>query len=285
MARNIGFLQNADREAALDKEAILADMDAIADEIGDWKDHIPYEAAIEIYSDDAVREMYSEHLDGCQYCQEMVETLNPSEKILGNLHHIREEEAVWSQPREKQSWGWSINPSIPIAASIGLGLFAGMFVDNPFEDSMLAEERVVVIESAGTDRGTSGLYLENQSLEGLFLAARLNLENGSDRLAYAQMASGFDVAGLDQRFVNAVNVGPAFMDGSNSEEEILNALAELGKKKAMVPEDVLEAIKLNASIGNDRDATESMARYLEMYSDQPRTLEAFEALVLQRPEE
>jgi len=281
MAGNIGFLLNNDQEAGLDKEAILADMDAIADEVGDWKDHIPYEAAIDFYSDDAVREMYSDHLDGCQFCKEMLETLNPSEKILGNLHRVREVETVWSQPRKAHLWAWSMSPSVAIAASAVLALFAGMFFGNPFEDWMPDETRFVV-ESIGTDRGALGQNSPPKSVENYFAAARFSLDNGSERLAYAQMASGFDIAGLDEQFVNAVNIGPAFAGDFHSRADVMNALAELGEKPTVAPDDVLDAIRLYASIGNDRGAIESIAQYLELYADQPRTLAAFETLVLER---
>lgn len=284
MAEQLGFLQNVDQEEGLDKEAILADMDAIADEMGDWKDHVPYEAAIEFYSDDAIREMYSDHLDGCQYCQEMLETLNPSEKILGNLHQFRNEEAISKPRKENRSWGFNFNSGFAIAAiaaSVVGALFIGIYVGDLSEVSLIGDTPVTVVEYGGRDGPTSGEYFPSGSFEDLFFEARLNLENGSERLAYAQMASGFDEAGLDEQFVDAVYVGPSFMRGTYTEADVAKALAEIRHDQPMMRSNLLLAIRLNAAAGNHNDAALSMAEYMSLYGNQPRALKAFEELVLQ----
>ena len=45
----------------IDKAKILAEMDKLAEEASDWRDHLPYEALLEIHRRDDVRVIYDEH--------------------------------------------------------------------------------------------------------------------------------------------------------------------------------------------------------------------------------
>ena len=56
----------------IDIEEFLAEMDQIAAEAGDWRDHLPYEAACAYEYDANIRRLFMEHVSGCQYCQELV---------------------------------------------------------------------------------------------------------------------------------------------------------------------------------------------------------------------
>ncbi|HNP65384.1 MAG TPA: hypothetical protein PKH39_15720 [Woeseiaceae bacterium] len=67
----------------IDIEEFLADLDQIAAEAGDWRDHLPYEAACAFEYDANIRSLYVEHVSGCQYCQELVALfgLAPSDRV------------------------------------------------------------------------------------------------------------------------------------------------------------------------------------------------------------
>ena len=58
-------------------ESVLAEMDALADEAGDWRIHLPYEALVGYQKDRNVRAQYSEHYDNCSFCQKAMDALNP----------------------------------------------------------------------------------------------------------------------------------------------------------------------------------------------------------------
>ena len=88
MTELVSFLKSTAKEERVDREAILADLDALADGAENGRDHLPYEAAIEFFSDDRVREMYEPHVNDCAYCKEMLDTLNPSDQLLGVLHGV-----------------------------------------------------------------------------------------------------------------------------------------------------------------------------------------------------
>ncbi len=57
----------------INKTEILADMAKLAEEAGDWKDHIPYQAAIDFDEREDVRTSWKKHVDACAYCREAIE--------------------------------------------------------------------------------------------------------------------------------------------------------------------------------------------------------------------
>ncbi len=57
----------------INKTEILADMAKLAEEAGDWKDHIQFEAAVAFYEREDVRTIWKEHVDACAYCREAIE--------------------------------------------------------------------------------------------------------------------------------------------------------------------------------------------------------------------
>ncbi len=57
----------------IDKDEFLAGVAQLSEEEGDWRDHLPYEAACEYRSDPDIRVIYVEHVDACAYCQDLIE--------------------------------------------------------------------------------------------------------------------------------------------------------------------------------------------------------------------
>jgi len=57
----------------IDTDEFLAEVDALAEEAGDWRQHLPYEAEVEYRTNAAVQFKYSKHADSCWYCQELIE--------------------------------------------------------------------------------------------------------------------------------------------------------------------------------------------------------------------
>ena len=56
----------------IDVEELLAEMDQIAKDAGNWRGHIPYEAACTFTSNADIHGIYLEHVSDCEYCQELV---------------------------------------------------------------------------------------------------------------------------------------------------------------------------------------------------------------------
>ena len=56
----------------IDAEKLLAEMNQIAKDAGDWREHIPYEAACTFTSNADIHRIYVGHVSDCEYCQELV---------------------------------------------------------------------------------------------------------------------------------------------------------------------------------------------------------------------
>ena len=83
-----------DRRVA-DMDELLQQMGELADEAGDWHDHLPYEAAEQYLENYRYRQMFGHHVDDCSYCKRLVEALHPREKtLLALLDSVREQTAA-----------------------------------------------------------------------------------------------------------------------------------------------------------------------------------------------
>lgn len=67
---------------------MLSDMEALADVAGDWKDHLPYEAALCFGADEKIRDRFGEHVDQCDYCAQLIDTIKPGEQLITDFEEI-----------------------------------------------------------------------------------------------------------------------------------------------------------------------------------------------------
>ena len=56
----------------LDSDEILACMAKLAEEAGDSREHLPYEALLHFNQQDDVRGQFGEQVDSCKLCQEPI---------------------------------------------------------------------------------------------------------------------------------------------------------------------------------------------------------------------
>ena len=85
-------LEGFDPTALTDADQrILSRMEELADTAGDWAEHLPFEAALNYFVTDSPTATFEEHVDSCEYCQQLVETLGPSDAVLRELHQIAAE--------------------------------------------------------------------------------------------------------------------------------------------------------------------------------------------------
>ncbi len=62
-----------DLEPAFDEDAVLAVMEALAKEAGDWRKHLPHPALCDYSRDAHIRHLYQDHVMGCRLCQELID--------------------------------------------------------------------------------------------------------------------------------------------------------------------------------------------------------------------
>ncbi len=55
MKKNTINLDGLNSDSYMDDDVVLAEMEALANEAGDWRDHLPFEAALHFQEDPKVR--------------------------------------------------------------------------------------------------------------------------------------------------------------------------------------------------------------------------------------
>ena len=64
---------------------LLDQMSVLADEAGDWREHLPYAAAVGFLEDEKYQQRHGDHVDSCQYCQQLINALHPGEDTIAKL--------------------------------------------------------------------------------------------------------------------------------------------------------------------------------------------------------
>ena len=59
----------------IDTDEFLAGVSKLAEEAGDWRDHLPYEAFRYFNQREDIRAQFGEHVESCKYCQELIEVI------------------------------------------------------------------------------------------------------------------------------------------------------------------------------------------------------------------
>ena len=274
-----------DMETAL---AEMAELDAVA---GDWKEHLPYDAAISYFADESVREQFEAHVGGCVFCQEMLDALNPSNQILGELHQAAMETyidnvaaaaAAEEQPTStpERNRGWYV---IPVAASLVAGFVLGS--QYPIMPKLDSGPMIVAEDSRGGFIPVSfediAVLEESPTVEDQFLAARLYFDNNLDLLAYRRLGDGLEYAGADGLLVRAVSDVPN-IDALNA-HTLRNAemtLLQLQNAEISRREDYVRKIEVSAALGLRESALAAIDGYLRTDTDTQEIASVFDRVVL-----
>ena len=83
---------------------LLDQMSLLADQAGDWRNHLPYAAAVGYLDNPQYRQQYGSHVDNCEYCQQLTDTLNPGEQTITDfLSSVRVSSALDQPARDPAS--------------------------------------------------------------------------------------------------------------------------------------------------------------------------------------
>src|SRR5262249_52375638 len=67
-----------EKRLGVEPGTLLREMDRLGEPNEDWTQHLPYGVAGAYYDDAATRAPYEAHVEGCAYCQELLQTLHPT---------------------------------------------------------------------------------------------------------------------------------------------------------------------------------------------------------------
>jgi len=249
----------------LDDEAFqqqfLEGVAELANEAGDWRDHLPYKAALNFHEDERVRGQYETHVNDCAYCKELIETLRPSERMLGDLHRVARNKRA--EKRESDLITPSYLPSFAQAAALVLLIFSVGYLGLTY--IVPATESPGGISFTALQIDPTDLVLLEQSDNPVdrFSAARFYIESQHPQLAYQRVGEGFELTGMDASFVSKISNAPML---ENNDLVSLRAasieLEKLSSKDGLSRDEYVRLIQLQAQLGEHDDAFHSLAMYL-----------------------
>lgn len=305
----------ADSQA--EEEAILAEMADLAEEAGDWREHLPYGAAVAYFQDPDVQGQYATHVSECSYCRKMIDSLNPSNRILGQLHYVVTEEygsryldeefsAFPAGQPEHSGNALRIGSGLLIAATIaavsiiGLQTFSGDDAGGRIDESATADVGAWIDDDtnalAADDRyfhlTDPGIEFSSELADKLirlessgnyadqFMAARIYLEADQGVLAYDRVGTGLGLAGIDKNLVDAVNLAKLDIRNAIALRAATVRLQEIESTDERSSDVLLEYIRLNAQLGRHDSALVSISEYLETATSEVPVKDAFDAVVV-----
>ena len=71
-------LSNLEKRLGAEPGDLLRDMERLGPPGSEWAKHIPYRVAASYYDDERARTAYEGHVDSCEYCKTMLDSLHPT---------------------------------------------------------------------------------------------------------------------------------------------------------------------------------------------------------------
>ena len=247
-------LLREDLEPALDEAEGLAAMADMADAAGGWRGHIPYTAA-RGYGDDAeLRAQYELHVDGCKYCQRMVDALNPPKEV---AQHFRElvHEMLAYEPVAEGIKGWVVQH---VSATSLAGASYGAFLLDPGRLQALEAKKDVTSK---------------------FKAARIYLASPRQSLAYERIVEGCAMAKIDNEVIGCLTAAAqaASIYSTKSLEDSARELTGLLDRGSLNNgSDQLQLLGVLAQLGQHDMAMESLHSVLIHRDGTDEVVEALE---------
>jgi hypothetical protein len=296
-------LKNLEKSLGVGEGTLMREMQQLADEIGDWTQHIPYTLAAGYYDDGKVRERYQPHVDGCAYCQRLLESLHPTD--LQAAAFVRD--ATRANRREPSRFWRGRSFPIAVVVSTLATAFASLFfvpqlqsagvIKTPGDASSRMASIIMIDHPVPTrivladelrkrPNRLSELELSNRPAE-RFLAAKYYFAADKPELAYQQIGEGLELAGLQPDDAQKITSVADLPSDKTAAADIANAAQQLPHLQANAqpgdPTDFLQVARAQAKLGLHRDALASIQRYLQTQHVDPKTLADFSSVATPKP--
>ena len=257
--RSKHVLLREDLDPAFDETAALAAIEAMADETGDWRGHIPYAAARSYRDDPDISAQYESHVDGCTYCRRLIDALNPTERLLDGLHELllKVQDVYEFKPPESMT-SWLVDY---LSQKSPAGSVYSEFLADP--------ECLTTLETS-------------EDVTAKFKAARIYLDAARQELAYRRIGEGCALANVD-RHVIACMTGAArsWRDPTGSPADSARELRQLVAQPRLESESQqLHVIEVLARLGHHPMAMTSLHTLLVRRGDANEVVDALEAAEL-----
>lgn len=252
-------LLREDLAPAFDESAALAAIEAMADEAGDWRGHIPYAAARSYRDDPEICAYYKSHVDKCTYCRRMIDALNPTDRLLDSFHELLQQVQDTSHqlPTEGMTT-WLLNY---VSENSPAGLLYGEFLADPgFLQTLETKEDVTA----------------------KFKAARIYLGAAQEHLAYMRIGEGCALANVDRQVIDCMTAtAQSWNDPTKSPVDSAHELTRLVSQPQLESESQqLQLIEVLARLGQHPMAMTSLHTMLARRGGANEVVEALEAAEL-----
>lgn len=272
-------LKDLEKELGIEPGSLLRDMDQLAGKGDDWKNHLPYLVAESYYEDDVARAQYEGHVNSCEYCKALLQTLHPSDPQVRDF--AEQATAVLRQEEKRARRGYLPAYSVPLAAaaSIVLTIAAVLLLQRADVTSLASERQRVVNELRLHPSKLVELQTSNNPAE-RFHAARYYFAVEQPQLAYRQIGEGLELAGLDAIDTQRITTAADIPRDDSAAPTLALAAQRLTTLKSSVsadrePVQLLELAVAQAKLGFHDQSLKSLRKYLETRNVDPQLLAEF----------
>jgi len=285
-------LADLEKELGVRPGDLVREMDHFAQETGDWTEHIPYGLAAEYYDSPKAQAQFQSHVDGCGYCQRLLETVHPSDVQAEDFAKA----AVRAQPNRKHALGsswitksWITKFAVASVLVLAIAAIAApRFVRKREVIAQVLNERPTLAQELRTQPTTLVRLEKSDNPVERYEAARVYFAADKPELAWQQIGQGLQLAGLTpgtaQRITSAANVpseeSAATLAGAAQRLHALQTKLDAARQGRKDPSIYLERAEVEAKLGLNADALKSIQQYLEATNVDPKILADFSKTAL-----
>jgi len=276
-------LKGLEKELGVEPGALLRDMDRLAGRGDDWKMHLPYLIAESYYEDEAAQAQYQGHVDSCEYCKTLLETLHPSDPQVGDF--AEQAAAILKQDQDRTRNGllpWVLPTAV--AASITAAAFGILLLQRYDVLPVPAPERQFVVNQLRL-QPSKLVELENsKNPTERYRAAQYYFAVEQPQVAYQQIGKGLELAGISANVTNRITTAADIPHDSSAAPTLTLAAQRIATLKSGAtdrePTQLLDLAVAQAKLGLHEQSLKSIRKYLEAKNADPQVLADFSETAL-----
>jgi hypothetical protein len=277
-------LRNLEKELGVEPDALLRDMARLAGKGDNWKSHLPYLIAECYYEDEAARAEYQGHVDSCEYCKALLQTLHPSDPQVRDF--AEQATAVLKREQERALSGylrWQTVSAMVVVFMVGTGIAVPVLQGYDVLP-VPAPEKQFVVNELRLQPGKL-VELENSNIPTeRYRAARYYFAVEQPQLAYRQIGEGLELAGLGANDAKTITTAADVPHDSSAGNTLALAAQRVASIKSSAvqrePAQLLELAVAQAKLGYYPQSLKSIRKYLEARNVDPRLLTEFSETAL-----
>jgi hypothetical protein len=269
--------------AELEKELGVApgdlqrEMSDLAEEAGDWSVHVPFTVAESYFQDQGIRAQFQEHVDSCNYCKRLIDTLQPADPVEASQFGRAAAQTYREERRRRARFAVAVTGTATV--SIVLTLVVLQFLPDRMVSAFIRSDgqrdlvHALTRDSSLLDKLESGRTPAER-----FRAANVYFTMDQPQTAYREIGAGLKMAGIRGNDAEKITTA-ADVPADRPAAAIASAARKLQSLKSdpneLEPADWLSVAEGQAKLGLNKEALESIRRYLEATKTDPKLVAEF----------